>query len=198
MQFKHVKGLVLATSAIVGLSFAATSANAADSATMGVSVEAIDAVDVEKLNDMNFGKWLIDHDGTEDIVIVLDPTDNSATVTPALTTSAAQQIAGTSRSGRLEVTIPAGINNYELTMTVDNPTAFTDASAYALTAVSYATASDTMEADVDTTGATDYPVTVVTGGTPEVVYFGGELTISDNPAATGVDDTAGFDVTFAY
>lgn len=198
MQFKHLKGLVLATSAIVGLSFAATSADAANPETMGVSVESIDAITVDKLNDMNFGKWLLDHDGVENIVIVLDPNDNTATVTPALTTSAAQQIAGTSRSGRLAVTIPAGINNYELGMIVDNPVAFTDAAAYTLTEVTYTTATETTPTPIATDGSQNLPVTVVTGGTAEVVYFGGELTIIAQPATNVLDNAASFDVTFNY
>lgn len=197
MQFKHLKGLVLATSAIVGLSFAATSADAANPETMGVSVESIDAIQVAKLNDMNFGKWLLDHDGSENIVIVLNPNDNTATVTPALTTSSAQQIAGTSRSGRLAVTIPAGINNYTLGMIVDNPVAFTDA-GYALTTVTYTTATEIAPTTIATDGSQNRPVTVVTGGTAEVVYFGGTLTISAQPTTNVLDNAASFDVTFNY
>lgn len=195
MQFKSLKGLILATSAIAAVTFTATDVRAATSASMGVSVESIDAVDVTKLNDMNFGKWLLNY-SAESIVLTLNPLTNAVSVN-SLTTSSAQQLASTSRGGRLAVDIPAGINNYTLDMTVAAPSAFTDTAAYTLTSISYATATEAV-ATVTADGVATHPVTVLTGGTPETVYFGGVLTVGAQPTTNVLDNGASFTVNFAY
>lgn len=197
MQFNKLKALILATSAVAGLAFLAPSVQAASTATMNVTVDSIDAVAVTKLNDMNFGRWLLTHDGAGgDIVITLDPEDNSATAVTG-GTSTAQQIAGTSRSGRLQVVIPAGINNYDLDMIVAvAPTAFTDAAAFSIDNLTYATASQTGSNAI--TINSPETVTVITGGlVGEVVSFGADLTVAAQPVANGID-TASFDVEFTY
>lgn len=196
MQFKTLKGLILATSAIAAITFVTTDVNAATSASMGVSIESIDAVDVTKLNDMNFGKWLLTY-SAEDIVLTLNPNTSAVTV-GALTTSTAQQLAATSRSGRLTVDIPSGINNYTLDMTVAAPTDFTDTAAYEMTSISYATASESTPATVTADGTTTHPVTVLTGGTPETVFFGGVLTVDAQPTTNVLDSGSTFTVNFAY
>lgn len=199
MQFKQFRAVALATTAVMGIALLPTNTQAANPETMNASIEAIAAITVAKLNDMNFGKWLLNHENAEDMVLTLDPLDNSVEVNGgvALVDSTAQQLASTSRGGRLAVTIPAGINNYSLHMSVDNVVQYTD-TEYEITAVTYATATEAVTPIPLLDGTGDYPVTVLTGGTAEVVYFGGDLTVTADPTDTTTPQSASFDVLFAY
>ena len=45
---------------------------------------------------------------------------------------------------------------------------------------------------------TDEPVTIVTGGTPEEVTLGGQITLGPANPADGVNHTATYTLTFSY
>ena len=194
MQFKSLTGLIRATSAIAAVTFATTDVKAATSANMGAAITSVTAATVNKVSDIDFGKWLLNYNA-QDIVLTLDPRDNKVTV-GALTTSTAQQLNNSSSAGRLTVNLPAGLNNYVMGMTVTAPTAFTDA-AYTLTSLSYVTAVESTPTPITADGTQRHNVTVRTGNTPEMVYFGGVLTVSATPA-TGQDTGSTFTVDFAY
>jgi hypothetical protein len=195
MQFKQLRAAALATTAVMGLALIPSSTQAANNAAMTASIEAVDAVSVTNLNNMNFGKWLLNYD-TNDIVLTMDPL--TSVVTPTTTApSTAAQLSGTSRSGRMAVELPSGIEQYVLDMTVSTITDFAD-TAYTLTSLSYATATEAV-ATITADGTTTHPVTVIHGGatSDEVVYFGGVITVS-GAVTPGVDNDATFTATFNY
>ncbi len=194
MQFKPLKGLLLATAAVAGLSFMATSADAANNATMNSVIEAVPALNVVKTGNMDFGRWLLSYD-TNNIVLVMDTAGNVTPTTTAPSTVLELDTTA-SRAGTLDVSLPAGINAYELDMTVAAITDYADA-AYTLSAITYGTATEGADQAVTADGTTVHPVTVVTGGVPEVVSFGGTITVSA-AVTPGIDSDASFVVTFAY
>lgn len=193
MKLNYLKGLVLATTALVGVSIATSSVKAADNVAVGVGVDSIVALEVAKLNDMTFGKWLFDVEVGSSSTLVLNPTTNAVVSAPG-GASTFSQIANTSRSGRVSVDIPAGMNNYALKMQRGAITDFTD-TGLSLTEVTYITAIEATPAIL--VEAVDANVTVVSGGTPEAVSFGGTLTVTEQPA-DGPATPAEFTVTFAY
>lgn len=194
MQFKSLKGLMLAASAIAGLTSVATNSQAADNATMNTVIEAVPALNVVKTSNLDFGRWLLSHD-TNDIVLVMDTTGN---VTPSTTapSTVLELDTNASAAGRIDVNLPAGLNNYLLDMTVSTITDFADA-AYTLSAITYGTATEGANQAVTADGLAVHPVTVVTGGIPEVVTFGATITVSATPTP-GIDSDGSFTVTFAY
>lgn len=199
MQFKSLKGLLLATSAIAGLTFAASSADAADNASVSVSIQQIAAVEAVNLTNMQFGRWILNHDGAGgDIALVMDTTGDIAPTAGGTSTAVEIDPTSGSSAGRIGVLLPSGIDNYELSMTVADfsATNFTDTN-YVLSALTYGTVTEGANQAVTADGTTVHPVTVVTGGVQEVVNFGATITVSGTPTA-GVANDASFTATFAY
>lgn len=193
MQFKSIKAVALATTAVMALSFPLNNSQAADNATVNAVIEAMPALDVIKVRNMDFGRWILTYDAGFDLVL-----DTAGNVT---TTAAGDDVAieidtNASTAGRLDVTLPVGLNNYELDMTVDTLTDFTDG-AYTLSAPTYGTVTEGQDQPITADGLAVHPVTVVTGGVPEIVTFGATITIESTPTP-GVDSDGALVATFAY
>lgn len=192
MQFKSLKAVALATTAVMALSFPINS-QAADNATMNAVIEAMPALDVIKVRNMDFGRWILTYSAGFDLVL-----DTAGNVT---TTAVAPDVAieidtNASTAGRLDVTLPVGLNAYILDMTVAAPTDFADA-AYTLSTPTYGTVTQGQDQAITADGTTTHPVTVVTGGVPEVVTFGATITVSATPTP-GIDSDGSITATFAY
>lgn len=192
MQFKSIKAIALATTAVMALSFPINS-QAADNATVNAVIEAMPALDVIKVRNMDFGRWILTYSAGFDLVL-----DTAGNVT---TTAVAPDVAieidtNASTAGRLDVTLPVGLNAYALDMTVAAVTDFGDA-AYTLSAPTYGTVTEGQDNAITDDGTTTHPVTVVTGGVPEIVTFGATITVSATPTP-GVDSDGAVVATFAY
>lgn len=195
MQFKSLKAVALATTAVMALSFPINS-QAADNATVNAVIEAMPALNVIKVSNMDFGRWILTHDGAGGDIVLLMDTAGNVTPTAGGTSAAIEIDTNASTAGRLDVLLPVGLNAYALDMTVAAIVDFADA-AYTLSDLTYTTATQAGQNAITADGTTVHPVTVVTGGVPEIVNFGGTITVTATPTP-GVDSDGAFTATFAY
>lgn len=143
--------------------------------------------------DMDFGDWLIGVNNGDQATITID-TDGDLTAVEG-TTSQLIELTGatTGVAGTVTVDLPSGADGVELQMSRGTITQFTDTNI-TLDDITYSTAT---EAEAPLAESTPVVVTVVTGGTPETVSFGGTITAEDASPADATH-TASFTVTFNY
>jgi hypothetical protein len=195
MNFKTFKTLAIAALALAGVALMPGQANAQSNvATVTADITTDAGIDALAGVNMDFGNWLIGvHAGDTPQVIM---TTAGVMTTANVGTSQLIHLDGTNTGtpGTVTVDLPTGADGIVLQMTRDGGTqvAFSDPNIV-LEDITYLTAT---EAEAALDDATPVPVTVVTGGTPETVSFGGTVTASDTPADTA--HTATFDVTFGY
>ena len=162
----------------------------AQTETIQVDLITQSAITTTNASNMDFGEWFLIYGGAGTGVLTLtDDGSVSATATTTPPGSTFTNLTPSASEGVATVQIPAAA---VMTMTRNSTTDFVDA-GLSLTAVSYRTATENGNINTDTATA---PVTIVAGGIPETVTFGGDISITATPGdATHV---ATFDVTFSY
>lgn len=192
MNFRTMK--MVAAFAVAFFGVAALSSNAQAQDTITANIEFDSAITTTNPTDLDFGTWLAIVRGGETVTLTMD---NTAAITPGgITTSTFQPIAGTPAAGGIDVDLPTGTANVILQMSRQAVTAFTTNSAVmSLSAVTYSAAVEGTNLAFPVSPAT-VPVTVVAGGTPQHVTFGGTISLTGTPADG--PDSASFDVSFAY
>ncbi len=184
---------LLAFASAVSLGFAMTSNSFAQPVTVNASIVLTSAITTTDGDDMDFGEWVA-------IIGTTDAASDDVTITLTNDGSLLASVTGVTDSTVLLVTAPVT----EGTLTVETPAAsiltmtrgstsdFTDTNI-SLDTVAYRTTTETSALNADADTGT---VTVLVGGTPEDVSFGGTIVFD----ATAADAThlASFEVTFSY
>lgn len=143
--------------------------------------------------DADFGEYLVIIRNGETVTLTMDNT--AAIVVAGDTQSTVIQTDATGvQAGTVTITAPTGADNVTLQMTHGAIVPFTDP-GIDLTGITY---TDTVSTDVDFTAGTAVDVVAVTGGTPETITFGHEISIDGTPDDTNSPHTASYDVSFAY
>jgi hypothetical protein len=195
MTFRTFKTLAVASLALAGIAMMPGQANAqAETATVTASIITDAGITAAVGDTMDFGTWLLGVSTGDEAAITMD-TAGAITVTSQTGTAQAIDLGGTNTGtpGTVTVDLPTGADGIELQMERGAITQFGDTNIV-LSDIVYVTATEAIEAPVDE--AVPVVVTVVTGGTPETVTFGGTITASETPADN--THTATFDVTFGY
>lgn len=190
MNFKSMKYAAAVAAIALGISGHAQAqtpvlANITTSATITVA----------DIADMEFGSWFLIFRNADIFSLVMTP---AGVVTPTglggnPTDSQAVVLVAGAGEGQVSANLPTGADGYVINMQRDAVVDFPDP-GLALSAVTYSTATEVGPTLVP--AATNVPVTVVTGGTPEVVSFGSTISVSATPA--DATHSASFNVTFAY
>jgi hypothetical protein len=180
----------LLTAGLLGLAFL-PSQEAHAQTTINATLSVSNAITGTAGNALDFGTWVLGHDGSDNFDLVKDTTAGPATVS-GLTTSAAVEITPSAGPGTATVTTAVGVDNYNISMNLDSITDFADA-ALTLTNITYLTDSS---AEAALAINTPVSVNVTTGGANETVTFGGTVQVTAEP--TDGAKTASFDVSFSY
>lgn len=193
MTFKSIKTMAAVAALITGVTGAAFVANAQTPVQVALTTNS--AITVVDIRDMAFGTWLLVFRNADAFSLVMDTT---GTITPTglaggPTNSIALNLVSANQTARVSANLPAGANGVQINMQRD---AIIDMPDLGLTFVSPTYATVTEGANQALPLATNVPVTVVLGGTAEVVDFGGTIDVSATPA--NATHTASFNVTFAY
>jgi hypothetical protein len=190
MNFKSMK--YAAAVAVIALGISGQAQAQTPVLTNITTNSAITIVDVQ---DIEFGTWFLIFRNADAFSLNMTTAGVSSAVGlggGAADSQAIELVAGTGE-GQVTVDLPVGLNNIQLNMQRDAIVDFADA-GLTLTNTTYGTATE--GANVALATATNVPVTVVNGGTPEVVSFGADIAVSATPADAA--HSASFNVTFAY
>lgn len=190
MTANKFKTLALFGAVALGLAFTSGSAKAQD--TVNVSITQNAAITTTDVADMGFGTWFLAVVGGDDFTLTMD-SGTGAVADAGRVGSFATVLTPGSGFGQVNVGLPAGANGIVLQMTASAITDFADA-GLTLQNLTYDTATEGTNQSI--VSMVSEPVTVVTGGTDEVVTFGGQINVTATPAAGA--HTASFDVTFAF
>lgn len=197
MNFKRTKVLAtVAAAALIGGVFAPSQSNAAAvTPTVNANITTASAITVADGVDMAFGTWFILFRNADNFIIRLSTAGVITPVglgpTPATDSRAINTLVGPV-AGTVTASLPSGVSGVVINMQRTAITDFADA-ALTLNTITYSTAT---EAEAPLPATTNVPVTIVTGGTPETVNFGGDVEVTGNPA--DLTHTASFIVSFAY
>lgn len=193
MNFTTLRNGTALAVAILGISGFMGQAQAQTVITTNLDVDS--AITVAPGNDIEFGTWLLVYRNADAFSLVMAPDTGNITPTGlgggAGDSVAISLVAGTGQ-GNLTVDLPVGANGIAINMTRG---AITDMPSTALT-LQNITYNTTTEGNQPFLQATNEPVTVVTGGTPETVSFGAEIAVSAQPLDGPHSGT--FTVNFAY
>lgn len=201
MTFSKTKKIAAVAVAMMGIAFLPSIANA-QTATIQASITTDAAIDVVDGDDMDFGTWLLIHRNSDDFELVMDTAGaiTTANLAGGAGDSVAQELTSVDQAATVTVDLPTGASNVELALTrtaITNVAGDLDgdgSTALTLQDITYSTATETGNNTL--AESTPEVVTVVAGGTPETVSFGGTIAVSGQPNDT--THTAAFDVTFAY
>lgn len=200
MNFKRPQILAtVAVAALMSIAFTPSKTEAAAvTPTVNVNLTTNSAVTVVDGVDMQFGTWFLVFRNADLFSLRVSPVDGSISTVGLGGGTADSQAINTipgSQAGTVTVSLPTGINGVVVNMQRTATVNFTDTNI-SLTNIMYDTAQDAGATGVVMTPVTNYPVTIVAGGTPETVRFGADIAVTGTPA-DGVH-TASFDVSFAY
>ena len=193
MTFQSIKTMAATAALLIGVVGAGSIATAQTPVQAAITTNA--AITVVDIRDMAFGTWLLVFRNADAFSLTMDTT---GVITPVglgggPTNSIALNLVTAPLTARVSANLPAGANGVVINMQRD---AIVDMPDLGLTFVSPTYATVTEGANQALPLATPVPVTVVTGGTAEVVDFGGTIDVSATPA--NATHTASFNVTFAY
>jgi len=180
MTFKSIKTMAAAAALLAGIAGAATVANAQTPVLANLTTSS--TITVADIRDMAFGTWFIIH---RNVV-------TAANLAGGPTNSQAVKLVPGDLTGRVSASLPTGADGLVINMQRDAIVNFTD-TTLALQTVRYSTFT---EAAAALGQAVNVPVTIVTGGTPEVVNFSAEIAVTGQP--TDAAHSASFNVTFAF
>jgi len=182
---------LMALTSAVALGFAFTNgAQAQETETVNITLTTSSAITLTAGNDMDFGEWFLSHDGSNNIVMLMNPFADTVTGTPAGGTSAAVEITPSASIGSLLVQTPAAatLNVYgTITDFVDGSLAFT------LPTFSFNGGASTA---LSTNAGAPSSVGPTTGAVDDVMEFGGTITVTSTPP--DLAHTASLDVTYDY
>lgn len=196
MTFKSLKTLTLVGTAALALGLSYHAAKAADSETVEVLMDIESGITATAGTTMEFGDWLVGvHSGENPTLTMAVAT---GTVTPGnMTLSRLVKLDGTvTTAGTVVVTLPSGANGVTLQMQRGAVSAFSGATEFTMTQVTYANSDNVAQTGVLAL-ATPVPIEVDVGATGATVSFGGTITATATPATDGAH-TATFNVAFAY
>ena len=176
MELKTLKALALTSATVFGLAMAGPAY--AQTETVTASLATSSAITTTFEEGVDFGEYFINIDGTEQPTLSMDSTTGAITVAGATNSQVIQITAPTSARGEVTVSVPA--DNTTVQMTPTAVVDFTDP-ALSLTTVRYLSASES--GSWANTSTTAVPITVLTGGTPESVFFAGVITAGDGSTA---------------
>jgi hypothetical protein len=188
MNVKPIKFLAVQGAFALMLAFSPT-ANA--QTVVQASISTSSAITVADGADMAFGEWFLAVGGAGGPFSLTLSTAGVIT-DDAGASSFAEEITPGAVVGTVTATTPTGVDGIVLQMTRDAIVPFADA-GLTLENITYMT---TTEAEDALDEATAVPVTVLVGGTPELVSFGADIAVSATPADG--THTASFTVSFAY
>jgi hypothetical protein len=181
----------LATVSAVALGMAVTNGPAqAQTENLTATLETNSAITSNVANNLDFGEWFINFVAGDTPVLTMN-TNGALTVTQTGAVgngSQLVQITAPTNRGEINVQTPAPSL---LDITCTNIVDFVDG-GLTLNVIRYDTATQPVTACDNTAD----PVTVVSGGTDELVSFGGDITVSATPGDG--THTATFQVDFAY
>jgi len=189
---RFISRKILIASSVAALGFGAYGVQAAPTATMTANFGVVGALSATQVAPMYFGTWqMAGVDAVNTVILQLDTNDSVTADVSAGTATATKIREGT--SGEQTVEIEDGTDTEDLLVINMQHGAITDNTAgAALSAITYRTAT---EAESVLTLSTDDDVTIVDGGTPEPVFFGGTFTITDQIVGTA---SSTFVVTYSY
>ena len=172
----------------MGIVYAPSGAQA-QSEDVPITLTTTSAITVTAGDAMDFGEWLLLHDGTNDIDLVMDPFADTVIGTPAGGASTAVEINPGLTIGSLLVQTPAAapVNMFGAI------TDFTDAG------LSYGSPTFSLNATAAAAlsiAAGTPTVFTATGGADDTIEYGGTVTVSATPADSA--HTANLNVTFSY
>ena len=192
---KPSKNKFLLGAAILGLAVMAGSAMADDDVDITATIETDSGITAAVVDSIDFGSYLIGVDALSGDQVTITIDTLGALTSNATGTAQVIDLTGTATGtpGQATVDLPSGADGIELQMTRDVITQFVDTNI-TLDDITYRTAT---EAEDPVLEATPVIVTVVAGGTPEPVFFGGTITADATPADNAAH-TATFNVNFGY
>lgn len=196
MNLKALKYGAALGVAIMGITGFTSNAQAqVNNAVVTTNIEVINGIDVVAGDPIDFGTWVIAYRFADAFELTMATTGviTPANIAAAPNNSVAIPVVAGTGAGNLTVDVPAGINNVELQMTRGPITNFTGGSGLLLQNITYMTATEPEAAFAQTVPHT---VTVLSGGTPEIVTFGAEIAVTAQPPLT--PHTASFTATFNY
>ncbi len=197
MDFKRTKILAtVAVAALIGIPFSISQSQAAAvNPTVSVSMTTNSAVTVADGVDMNFGTWFLVFRNADpfDLRLTTAGTVSAINLGGGTGDSQAIETLAAAQAGTVTVSLPTGINGVVVNLQRTAITPFTDP-GLTLQNITYGTT--TQGANQALAEATNRPVTIVTGGTPETVRFGADIHVTATPADAA--HTASFNVSFAY
>jgi hypothetical protein len=195
MNFKTFKTTAAVAALILGIAVLPSAVNAQE--TVNASIETNAAITTADGDDIDFGEWFLIFRNADAFSLVMT---TAGVITPtglgggATDSQAALLTAGATAEGTVTVDLPVGANGIELTMTRTAIDATGIGAGLTLQDITYGTVTE--GANLVLAEATPEPVTVVTGGVPEVVSFGATFAVSAQPPDQVHLGT--FDVSFAY
>jgi hypothetical protein len=193
MSFQRLSCIAAVGALLFGFT-AVDPVKAAPNATITATLTSVGALAATNVADMNFGTWfLVPGAGSIDLVKattggITANVSGGATATQVVTNSTPAQVTVAITGGG------ASENGTVVHVTRGAITDFASAPDATLGSITYRTATQSGENAL--AEATPENVTIVAGNTPEPVYFGGTVTVT-NTLPNGAD-TATFDVTFSY
>ncbi len=193
MTFKSIKTMAAAAALLAGIAGAATVANAQTPVLANLTTSS--TITVADIRDMEFGTWFIIHRNADNFELLMNNATGIVTaenLAGGPTNSQAVKLVPGDLTGRVSASLPTGADGLVINMQRDAIVNFVDTNI-ALQTIQYSTAT---EAAAALGQAINVPVTVVTGGTPEVVNFSGEIAVTGQPADAA--HSASFNVTFAF
>ncbi len=187
---RHNTLKLMALTSAVALSFAFTN-NSFAQTQVPVTLTTNSAITAAPGDDMDFGSWILVHDGTGtgNVTLVLSPLGG---VTETVgNTSVGEEITASASAGSVDFSTPAAaaINVYAAI----NPD-FSDA-GLALSALTYSLNGGSV-ATLSVASATPTAMTSTGGGTTDVLSLGGTVTMTATPA--DADHTASLDIFISY
>ncbi len=196
-MIKTFKYGIAVGAAIAGISgFAGQAQAQVNNAVVTTDIEVVNGIDVTAGDPIDFGTWVLAYRFADAFELTMATTGviTPANIAAAPNNSVAIPVGVAPGAGNLTVDVPAGINNVELQMTRGAITNFTGGSGLSLTQVTYETVTETPAAPFAQT--VPHPVTVIAGGTPEIVTFGATIAVTAQPPIG--PHTATFTATFNY
>ena len=193
MNFKSLRYAAAVAAVTAGITGFAGQASAQTPVVTTLTVNS--TVTVADVADPDFGTWFLIFRNADAFELTMDTAGNvtANNLAGGAGNSVALNLVAAPSEGTVTVDLPAGANGVVLNMQRDNIVDFLDG-GLTLQNITYATATE--GANQVFAALTNEPVTVVTGGTPETVSFGGEIAVTAQPANAA--HTASYNVTFAF
>jgi hypothetical protein len=193
MNFKSLRYGMAVAVAMAGISGFVGSAQAQTPVLTNITTSS--SVTVADVADLEFGTWFLVYRNADAFELTMTTTGtitaNNIAAGPG--NSVALSLVAGAGEGSVTVDLPAGANGVVLNM---QRTAIVDFLDGTLPLQNTTSGTTTQGENQAMATAVNVPVTVVTGGTPEEVRFGGEIAVTGQPADGA--HSASYNVSFAF